>query len=76
MWVLTPGWSGPWACSSTGLRGVSPGGSQGGGGWGVVISSDGGSDGGRRIRIDWGLHHKDVEYGCTIYCDANDSGPL
>ena len=40
------------------------------------IYSSGGSDGGYRIKGDWGLHHEEAEYGRTIYCDANDSGPL
>ena len=46
-----------------------------GGGW-VGISSDVGSNGGGGLLGDLGLHHEEVEYGRSIYCDATDSGPL
>ena len=45
-------------------------------GEGVEISSSGGSDRGSGLQGDWGLHHKEAEYGCAIYCDATDYGPM
>ena len=42
----------------------------------MVISSVGSSNGGSRFRGDWGLHHKEAEYGSAIYCDAANSKPL
>ena len=71
-----PVWSGTWEASSTGSCNGSLGGI-----WGR----------GKRIygsilgwRQQWrtqdfrrsGLHHEEAEYGCAIYCDATDSGPL
>ena len=46
------------------------------GGGEIVISSADISNGGVRLWIDWGLHHKKTEYGRAIYCDAADAGPL
>ena len=46
------------------------------GGGEMLVSSAGGSDGGGGIRGDWGLHHKEAEYGYAIYCDAADYGTL
>ena len=46
------------------------------GGVELVISSNGGSNGGSGLRRDWGLSHKGSEYGCAIYCDATNSGHL
>ena len=43
------------------------------GGGGMVISPAGGRDGGSGIWGDWGLHHKEEEYGREIYCNATDS---
>ena len=42
----------------------------------MVILSDGGSEGGCGLQRDWGLHHKEAEYGRAIYCNAANSGPL
>ena len=46
--------------------------------WGGEIEKfyAGGSNGRRGLRGDWGLHHKEAEYGRAIYCDVTDSGPL
>ena len=30
----------------------------------------------KRALIRSGLYHKEAEYGCAIYCDATNSGPL
>ena len=42
----------------------------------MEVSSAGGSDGGGGLRGDWGLHHKEAEYGRAIYFNADNSGPL
>ena len=46
----------------------------GGGGLGLSTADE--SYGGFGIRRDRGLHPKDSEHGCTIYCDATNAGPL
>ena len=43
---------------------------------GLVISTAGDSNGGVGIQGDRGLNNKKAEHGCTIYCNAADSGPL
>ena len=40
------------------------------------ISSAGGGNVGSGLQGDKCLRHKEAEYGCTIYCDAFDSGTL
>ena len=46
------------------------------GGWELGLSSADGSNDGSRLRGDQDLRHEEVEYGCAVYCDATDSGPL
>ena len=46
------------------------------GGSKMRVSSAGVSNGGDRLQGGRGLHHKEAEYGCTIYYDATNSGPL
>ena len=36
----------------------------------VGINAGGGSG------VHVGVYHADAEYGCAVYCDAADSGPL
>ena len=45
-------------------------------GWELGLSSSGDGNGGIGLRGDWGICHKEVEYGHTVYCDATNSGPL
>ena len=46
------------------------------GGGELVISSDGGGDGGRGLQVDRGVRHSEAEYGRAIYCNAKKSGPM
>ena len=46
------------------------------GGGALRISSYGGGNVRIRIRGDWGINHEEAEYGCAIYCDATEYGPL
>ena len=43
---------------------------------GMGIFPVGGGNGGSGLRVDCGLRHEEAEYGCTIYCNTTDSGPL
>ena len=46
------------------------------GGWELGIPLIGGGNGGRRLRVDRDIRHKEAEYGRTVYYDATDSRPL
>ena len=46
------------------------------GGVGPIIPAAGNSNGGGRLRGDWGLYFKEAEDGHAIYCDTADSRPL
>ena len=46
----------------------------GGGELGLPSAGDGNV--GSRLIGDWGLRHKEAEYGRAIYCNATDSEPL
>ena len=42
----------------------------------LVLTFSGGSDEGGRDRLDSDVNPLEAEYGCAIYCDAADSGPV
>ena len=46
------------------------------GGGNMGIPSAGGSNGGSGLLGDRSLHHKEAEYGCVVYFDTTNSGPL
>ena len=46
------------------------------GGEEMGLSSAGGSDRGSGFWKDRGIHHKEAEYGCAIYCNVADSVSL
>ena len=46
------------------------------GGWELGILLIGGVNGGHRLQGDHDKCHEKAEYGCVVYCDANNSGPL
>ena len=46
------------------------------GGWELGIPLVGGGNGGSRIQGDRDISHEEAEYGCTVFFDTNNSGPL
>ena len=46
------------------------------GGWDLGTPLIGGGNGGSRLLGDWYIRHEDAEYGCAVYSDATDYGPL
>ena len=46
------------------------------GGWELVIPPIGGGNGGSRLQGDPDIRHEEAEYGCAVYCDVTESGPL
>ena len=44
--------------------------------WELGIPTIGGGNGGIRIRGDQVIYHEEEEHSCTVYCNANNSGPL
>ena len=43
---------------------------------GLILPVVGWSDEGGRDRLDSDVNPPEAEYGCAIYCDAADSGPV
>ena len=49
---------------------------EGTGGWELGVTKVRGINGGMRLQGDQNIPHEEAEHGCTVYCDATDSGSL
>ena len=45
-------------------------------GWEMVLSLSAGGHARGGVYRDMGIHHKEVEHGRAVHCDAADYGPL